>query len=204
MGNREFLDELLSELDDECSFILAAIILHPEGIGFNELNRKIKKDPKSLYYKMAKSTLSKHLNHLIDKNLIEKKVIENSRLKLKPSKYKTSQYFNDLSKGFIAQSTSPEDYLPPMRAKDVRTATSHLMFLINQHVAKCLQASLTVPENISIWNIHQAFYILETMIRAYRERVLESKEESEASKAIQACRSKSSELQHRLYLLKLS
>ena len=183
MGNREFLDELLSELDDECSFILAAIILHPEGIGFNELNRKIKKDPKGLYYKMAKSTLSKHLKHLIKKNLVRKKVIENSRLKLKPSKYKTSQYFNDLSKGFIAQSISPKDYLPHMRAEDVRTATNHLMFLINQHVTRCLKASLTVPENISIWNIHQALHITETMMRAYRERVLESKEESESEEA---------------------
>ncbi len=198
MGNREFLDELLAELDDECSFILAAIILHPEGIGFNELNRKIKKDPKSLYYKMAKSTLSKHLNHLIDKNLLEKKVIENSRLKLKPSKYMTSQYFNDLSKGFIDQSTSPEDYLPLMRAEDIRSVTSQLMFLINQHVTECMRTSLTVPENISIWNIHQALYNLEILMRAYRERVLESKEESEALKAIRACRSKISEILQRL------
>ena len=194
MKKEDSLDELLEELDDECSFILAAIILHPDGIGFNDLNRKIKKDPQSSYYKMAKSTLSKHLTHLIDKKLIEKKVVENSRLKLKPSKYMTSPHFKDLSKGFITQSTAPKDYMPLMRAEDVRSVTNHLMFFINQHVTECLRASLQAPDNVSIWNMHHAFYNLETLMRAYRERVLEGKKESEALKALQDCRSKISEI----------
>jgi hypothetical protein len=186
---RGFLDELLEELDDTCSFILAAITRNPEGIGFNELYRKIRENPETQYNKMAKSSLSKHLTHLVDKTLVEKKVDKESKLKLKPSKYMPSQYFKDLSKGFIAQSTSPKDYMPLMRSEDVRSLTSHLMFIINQHLTESLSASLVAPEKIFIWNVHQAFHNIETLMRAYKERVLESKEESEARKALQYCRS---------------
>lgn len=178
-----FLDDLLKELDDTCSFILAEITLNPQGMGFNELLKKVRKHP--TYRKMAKSTLSEHLRHLMEKKLVDKKVDKDSRLKLKPSEYRTSQHFIQLSKGLIAQSTTPEDYLPFMRTEDVKSVTNHLMEINLQHISECLKVVLQAPENIAVWNMHQAFYNLETLMRAYRERILESKEETMALKALQ-------------------
>ena len=179
---KDFLDEILKDLDDSCSLILVGIAKNPEGIGFNQLHREIRKH--SDYRQIAKSTLSEHLKHLLKKNLIEREEIRESLLKLKPTKYRISSYFKKLSKGFIAQSVTPEDYLPLMMSEEVNTVTQHLMFIIIQHLSDCLKSILQTPENISIWNMHQLFYNMETLMIAYRERILKKNEVNPALKVI--------------------
>ena len=183
IGRRKHvLDKILDELDDPCSFILAGITMFPEGIGFNKLHREIRKQ--NNYSKMAKSTLSEHLQHLRKKNLIERDIDEGSQLKLKPTTYRTSSHFKELSKGFVAQSTTPEDFLPLMMSEDVKTVTDHLMSIILIHVSECLDAVLQTPKNISIWNMQQLFYNMENLMRAYRERILQKNEAATALKVI--------------------
>jgi len=176
------LNEFLNKLDETCSFILAEIIQNPKGIGFNELYRRIKKH--SECRTMAKSTLSDHIKHLVDQNFIERKTVKDSPLKLKPVQYRTSQHFRKLSKGMIAQSVSPEDFLPLMRKQNASEVTNQLMSAIFTNVTECLKAILQAPENISRLNMHQAFYIMETLMIAYRKRILESKDEITALKTI--------------------
>ena len=183
---KDVLDEILIRLDDTCGFILAGITMHPEGIGFNKLHKEIKKYPKPNHYnKMAKTTLSLHIQHLIEEKLITNDPKNDSRLKIKPSKYQISPYFKELSKGIIAQALTPIDYLPLMRAEDASTVTVNLMDVNIILLSECLEAVLQAPENIAIFNIHQTFYNLETLMRAYRERILEKKEEKAALKTIQ-------------------
>jgi len=178
----DVLDEILKELDNPCQFILAGIILNHEGIGFNELHRAIRKQ--NNYSKMSKSALSAHLKHLLGENLIENEIDEKSPLKFKPSKYRTSSYFKELSKGFVAQSVTPEHYLPLMISEDVTEVTHHLMYILIQQLSDCLKSVLQTPENISIWNMHQLFYNMETLMRAYRERILKKNEIDTALKLI--------------------
>lgn len=169
---KDILDKTLEELDDHCSFILAGIIYHSEeGIGFNQLYREIRE--KRNYSNIAKTTLCIHLKHLLDTNFITKDIEEDSRLKLKPTTYRTSPYFKELSKGFVAQSITPEDFLPLMMSEDVKSVTNHLMNTIILHVSECLASVLQAPENISRLNMFQLFYNMETLMRAYRERILE-------------------------------
>lgn len=179
------MDDIVSTLDETCCYILAGISRHPEGIGFNRLLREIQKQPNSQYNKMAKTTLAQHIQHLLDKHFIENEIVKNSPLKFKPSKYRVSVYFKELSKGLIAQSVNPDDYLPLMRAEDAGKLTMHLMDLNLQYLSECIETVLQNPENIALFNINQTFYNLETLMRAYRERILERKEERIALKTIQ-------------------
>lgn len=183
---KNVLDGVLEDLDDTCQFILAEVIKHPEGIGFNALLREMKHLRDVNYNRMARTTLSEHLQHLQLKHLIEKPPPENSNLNLKPSKYRTSQYFRDLSKELMAESITPEDYLPLMMKEDAQTVTRHLMSIITGQLADCLVGVIQSPENISIYNMHQAFYNLETLMRAYRQRIQQQKEESLALETIRA------------------
>jgi DNA-binding HxlR family transcriptional regulator len=185
---KDILDKLLDELDAPCQFILAGIILNPEGIGFNELHREIRKQ--NNYSKLSRSALSGHLKHLQEKNLIENKIDEKSPLKFKPSNYCTSPHFRELSKGFVAQSVTPEDFIPLMMNEDVNEVTQHLMCMSIQHLSDCLKSILQTPENISSLNMFQFFYILETLMKAYRVRILEKNEESRALKVIHECEAK--------------
>lgn len=185
---KNVLDGALEDLDDTCQLILAAVTMHPQGIGFNQLLKKIKQHPDIHYNSMAKTTLSEHIQHLLGKKLIEKHTLETSALKLKPSKYRISRYFRGLSKGLIAQSTTPEDILPAMMDEDAETVTRHLMSIIIDNLAACLEAVIQSPENISIYNMHQAFYNLETLMRAYRQRIQQKKEETLALETIRAWR----------------
>jgi DNA-binding HxlR family transcriptional regulator len=184
---KDILDKILDELDDLDQFILAKITLNPE-IGFNELHRKIRKQ--NNYSKTSKSALSGHLKHLQEKNLIEKETDEKSPLKWKPSKYRTSSYFRELSKGFVAQSLTPEDFLPLMMTEDVNEVTQHLMYIIIQQLSDCLEVVLQAPENLSMWNMGQLFYNMETLMRAYRERILKKNEANTALKVIHDCKVK--------------
>jgi len=188
---KDVLDKMLDELDDPCQFILAGITLNAEGIGFNELHREIRKQ--NNYSKMSKSALSGHLKHLLEKNLIENKIDEKSPLKFKPSNYRTSSYFRELSKGFVAQSITSEDFMPLMMSEDVNEVTRHLMFISIQHLSACLKSILQAPENISSLNMFQFFYNLETLMKAYRERILKKNEESTALEVIHECEAKSTE-----------
>lgn len=186
---KNILDGALEDLDDTCQLILAAVTMYPQGIGFNELLKKIKQHPDAHYNSMAKTTLSEHIQHLLRKNLIEKHTLETSRLKLKPSKYRISPHFRQLSRGLIAQSTTPEDILPTMMNESAETVTRHLMSIIIDNLAECLAVVIQSPENISIYNLHQAFYNLETLMRAYRQRIQQQKEETLALETIRAWRS---------------
>lgn len=181
-AKEEILNETLRGLDDYGSVILVAIIRHPEGIGFNSLQKEIRKHPKC--ETMAKTTLSEHLHYLVGNNLVDRDLDENSKLKFKPTKYKTSQYFRNISKEYIAQSTTPEDFLSLMRTEDVATVTKHLMSSTLTQIAECLKAVVSAPEKISRVKIKQLAYNLETMTIAYRERILETKEEAIALNAI--------------------
>jgi DNA-binding HxlR family transcriptional regulator len=182
------LNQILYKLDDYCSFILAGITVHPEGIGFGELLREIREHDK--YKKMSRTALSTHLKHLRAKNLIEKKTKKDSPLKIKPTIYSTSSYFRELSKGFIAQSVAPEDFLPLMMAEDVTEVTQHLMHIIVQQLSDCLQIVLQAPKNVSEWNMGQLFFNMETLMRAYRERIDKKNEVNTALKVIRDCKVK--------------
>lgn len=181
---KNILDAILRDLDDQCSIILVEITMNPKGIGFNSLYKKIRKHPGFL--KIAKPTLVDHLQHLFGFDLIEKEILENSKLKLKPTLYKTSQYFRKLSKGMIAQSTTPEDLLPIFREKDAQTATNLILNQILLETVECLKITLQTPDKISTWNMRQHFYILETLMKAYRERILEKNELAKALETLQA------------------
>jgi DNA-binding HxlR family transcriptional regulator len=176
--------ELLNKIqDEECAYILAEIINNPKGIGFNQLHRNMRKHPQC--EKMAKSTLSKHLKHLMEDYFIEKDIEKQSNPSLKPgSNYKTTKHFRELTKNGIAQSTTPEDFLPLMRAEDAQLVTKHLLNIMQWHLRECLKAMLQAPESISKLNMHQAFYILETLMTAYRKRIRERGEEKKALQAI--------------------
>lgn len=178
---KDILDEMLEDLDEHCSLILVGITMNP-GIGFNQLHKELRKH--SNHREVAKSTLSEHLKHLSKKNLIEKEIVEGSPLKIKPTKYRTSSHFKELSKGFVAQSTTQEDFLPLMISEDVKSLTKHLMRIILLHLTDCMKSTLQVPENISVLNMHQLFYNIETLMKAYRERILQKKEETTALKTI--------------------
>ena len=179
------LNKILYKLDDYCSFILAGITMHPKGIGFNELHREIRKQ--NNYSKMSKSALSGHLKHLLGENLIEREEVTDSPLKIKPTKYRTSSYFKELSKGFVAQSVTPEDFIPLMMSEDANEVTQHLMCIIIQHLSDCLKSILQAPENISSLNMSQLFYNMETWMRAYRERILQKNEANTALNFIHDC-----------------
>ena len=180
---KDVLDEILEKLDETCSLILTGIIMNPKGIGFNELHRQLRK--KNKYRAVAKTTLSQHLLHLQASKLIDKDKIQNSPLTIKPSNYHTSQYFKELSKGFIAQSTTVEYLLPEILSKDIKSLTNDLIRVILLHLSESLKSVLQVPENIFVWNMHQAFYNIETLVRAYKKRVIKNKEEGPALKAIE-------------------
>ena len=175
--------ELLNKIqDEECAYILAEIINNPKGIGFNQLYRNMRKH--SQCEKMAKSTLSKHLKHLMEDYFIEKEIEKQSNMNNKPVKYKTSKHFRELTKNGIAQSTTPEDVLPLMRAEDAQLVTEHLLHVMLWHLRECLKVMLQSPENISKLKMHQAFYNLETFMTAYRKRIKERREEKKALQAI--------------------
>ncbi len=183
------LNKILYKLDDYCSFILAGITMHPEGLGFGELHREIKKHER--YRKISRSALSTHLKHLRAKNLIKRKIKKkDSPLYHKPVEYSTSAYFRELSKGFVAQSVTPEDFIPLMMNEDVTEVTQHLMYITIQHLSDCLKSILQAPENISNLNMFQLFYNIETWMRAYRERILKKNEVNTALKVIHNCKAK--------------
>ena len=182
MAKTDSLDDALIKLDNQCGFILATISMNEKGFGFNSLLKKIREHDE--HKRMAKSTLSIHLKHLEEGNLIENEIVKESPLKYKPAKYKISQHFREISKGMIAQSTTPEDFLPFMRDLDAEALTDQLMKAIHAHVAECLGIMIQVPDEISRWNMHQALYNLRSLMIAYRERIIERKEEIVASTAL--------------------
>ena len=186
IGRRKsILDKLLKDLGNVPSYILMRIGFHQKGIGFNKLYREIKIDNQSIYQKMAKSTLSKHLKFLLEKNVLEKQINENSPLKIKPTTYIISKYFREISKGILFLSTTPEDYLLLMRSESIEDVTIQLKNMMSYEIYDCIKGVIQVPENIAEYTMCNFFYNLETVIRAYRTRVLEKKEEKMALKTIQ-------------------
>ena len=72
-----------------------------------------------------------------------------------------------------------------MRAENVKPVTIQLMKVMTYSLSECLKASLQSKDNISTYIMHQAFYNLETLMKAYRTRVTEEKKETIAIKAIE-------------------
>ena len=54
------------ELDDSCKIIVSFLLVHRDKIRFNRLHRTLN----AFNFKISKPTLSKHLKHLLEKELI--------------------------------------------------------------------------------------------------------------------------------------
>lgn len=133
----------LERLDKYCDAILLIFeINHDKELGFGELYRELIQFERVVRLTFTRPTLSRHLKHLVEKNILEVREEIESNLTIKPKKYRLREYWAKM-----LRTGKYKDYTTIMSEYEDKEIEFITYDFVGKSIDMCLEA---FKESISI------------------------------------------------------
>jgi len=191
------VENLILPLDKHCKYLLFLLSVedaknkkgntNQKGFGFNELYHYLQQLKKRSFLALnfTRPTLAKHLNHLVEGGFLEKTVIKKSNLKLKPTKYRISKFWRELTQVFYPWVNFDENKaMKTYSSYNTKILTSVILYDVLLCFARAIKNCLEAPPQIQKWFLENAFYLQENLTQCYIQIIKNRDDIEQAQKFI--------------------